>query len=240
MGLSNVTYLQEDGLALPLPDEGFAGAYFCYSLCQTGDIPRALSEAKRMLKPGGVLAVVLAPQGRGEARGELFVTDDVSSRPGLLYEVDSTDPLTGRRYAIYLDPGADLAQRVSETVLQEDRDPTIQPTDVLDEITAGRLGAIDHVDYYCVPGVDPAGLWHLLQGFGLQEITFWALPSEVQFAKALQEGGLLQKLNPEDHATCLRALVQAAARSRMPISDVATARKPQMTKKAHPRHSQAD
>lgn len=47
--------LQGDYLNAPFPDESFDGILSQCSFFMSGDVPRALREAYRMLKPGGIL-----------------------------------------------------------------------------------------------------------------------------------------------------------------------------------------
>ena len=56
--LSPISWQQGDALALPHPDASFDGATIGYGLRNVSDIPRALAELRRVLKPGGKAAVV--------------------------------------------------------------------------------------------------------------------------------------------------------------------------------------
>ena len=56
--LSPISWQQGDTLALPHPDASFDGATIGYGLRNVSDIPRALAELRRVLKPGGKAAVV--------------------------------------------------------------------------------------------------------------------------------------------------------------------------------------
>lgn len=49
----NVTLTQGDALALPYPDHHFDGAIISFGLRNVTDIPRALAEMHRVIKPGG-------------------------------------------------------------------------------------------------------------------------------------------------------------------------------------------
>lgn len=57
--------VQGDALALPFPDRSFTAAMANRMLNQTGDIARALSEAARVLKSGGLFFVVTADSEQG-------------------------------------------------------------------------------------------------------------------------------------------------------------------------------
>lgn len=50
---TSVTYLELDGQNLPLDDESVDGALSTFCLCTIADIHRALSELRRVLRPGG-------------------------------------------------------------------------------------------------------------------------------------------------------------------------------------------
>ncbi len=56
-GLSNVTATQGDARTLPYPDASFDGAYLITVLGEIPDQRRALTELRRVLKPGGRLVV---------------------------------------------------------------------------------------------------------------------------------------------------------------------------------------
>ena len=56
--LSPIVWQQGDALALPHPDGAFDGATIGYGLRNVSDVPLALSELCRVLKPGGKAAVL--------------------------------------------------------------------------------------------------------------------------------------------------------------------------------------
>ena len=56
--LSPISWVQGDALNLPYPDESFDAATIGYGLRNVADIPKALSELARVLKPGCSAAVV--------------------------------------------------------------------------------------------------------------------------------------------------------------------------------------
>ena len=56
--LSPISWVQGDALDLPYPEASFDGATIGYGLRNVADIPKALSELARVLKPGGKAAVV--------------------------------------------------------------------------------------------------------------------------------------------------------------------------------------
>ncbi len=51
-GFSNIHFTQGDALSLPYPDHAFDGAIISFGLRNVTDIPRALAEMHRVLKPG--------------------------------------------------------------------------------------------------------------------------------------------------------------------------------------------
>jgi SAM-dependent methyltransferase len=53
---TNARFLQQDAVALDLPDAGFAGAVSCIVLNFLKDAPKALAEMRRVTRPGGVIA----------------------------------------------------------------------------------------------------------------------------------------------------------------------------------------
>ncbi|MDB6095653.1 MAG: bifunctional demethylmenaquinone methyltransferase/2-methoxy-6-polyprenyl,4-benzoquinol methylase [Verrucomicrobia bacterium] len=53
-----VTFRKGDGLALPLPNEGFDAVTISFGLRNMADRPQALSEMRRVLRPGGHLFVL--------------------------------------------------------------------------------------------------------------------------------------------------------------------------------------
>lgn len=54
----NVSFQQGDALNLPLPDASFDAVTIAFGLRNMEDIPRALSEIRRVLRPGGRLFVL--------------------------------------------------------------------------------------------------------------------------------------------------------------------------------------
>jgi demethylmenaquinone methyltransferase/2-methoxy-6-polyprenyl-1,4-benzoquinol methylase len=56
-GAATVALVLGDALRLPFPDGTFDGATVSFGLRNVTDIPRALAEARRVLRPGGRLAV---------------------------------------------------------------------------------------------------------------------------------------------------------------------------------------
>jgi SAM-dependent methyltransferase len=57
-GISNATAVQGDFHHLPWPDECFDHAYSIEVFCYVLDMPRALSEVARVLRPGGTLTLI--------------------------------------------------------------------------------------------------------------------------------------------------------------------------------------
>ncbi len=56
-GAAPITWVRADALALPFPDASFDGATIAFGLRNVADIPQALREIKRVLRPGARLAV---------------------------------------------------------------------------------------------------------------------------------------------------------------------------------------
>lgn len=53
-----ITWMEGDALDLPLPDNHFDAATMGYGLRNVGNIPRALEELQRVLKPGAIAAIL--------------------------------------------------------------------------------------------------------------------------------------------------------------------------------------
>lgn len=209
IGLNNVTFLQESALALPFPDNSFDGACFCTSLESTGDARRALLEARRVVERGGVIAIQLAPLFPGE-KVQLYVTDDGQGNPVVGYIVVTTNPMTGRRYQMYLKPESRIGQQVRSSILNQEGDPKIIASEILEELKHSQFDMIQHVEYYCVRRFSPQQLRVLLLDLGLKDIIFWAPPSGSEFAKTLREEGLLQRMTNDQLFPYLRALVRSS------------------------------
>ncbi len=65
---STIHWLEGDLLALPFPDDGFDAATVGFGVRNVADLERALGELRRVLRPGGRLAVLEITQPRGVAR----------------------------------------------------------------------------------------------------------------------------------------------------------------------------
>jgi len=57
-GFPNIVFQQGDGLALPIEDNSFGAVTISFGLRNMGDRAKALSEMRRILKPGGRLFVL--------------------------------------------------------------------------------------------------------------------------------------------------------------------------------------
>ncbi len=53
-----ITWIEGDALSLPFEDNGFDAITMSYGLRNVGDIPQALSELRRVLKPGAIAAIL--------------------------------------------------------------------------------------------------------------------------------------------------------------------------------------
>jgi ubiquinone/menaquinone biosynthesis C-methylase UbiE len=205
MELGNVALHQESALDLPFDDGSFDGVSFCYSLESTGDIHTALHEACRVLKPGGVMAIALAPI-RPREQTESAITADGTSRPVLTHWVMTEDPITERRYRVYLAPGTK---------------PNAQ--DIRGILATGRA-SIQSIEYFCVDGISPQQMRLVLREFGFEQIVFWQLPSARAFAETLKDESMLGNHDASYQRACVRALARSGA-THDPRSDYISARK---------------
>ena len=65
---STIEWLEGDLLALPFPDGGFDAATVGFGVRNVADLERALAELRRVLRPGGRLAILEITQPRGLLR----------------------------------------------------------------------------------------------------------------------------------------------------------------------------
>jgi ubiquinone/menaquinone biosynthesis C-methylase UbiE len=56
--LATIRWIQGDALQLPFPDASFDAATMGYGLRNVADIPKALAELKRVLRPGATVAIL--------------------------------------------------------------------------------------------------------------------------------------------------------------------------------------
>ncbi len=96
-GLPVPQFRQGDLQALPFPDSSFDHAFVCFVLEHLRDPARALSELRRVLRPGGSLTVV-----EGDHGSTLFHPDDPAARAVIrcqvaLQRAAGGDPDIGRR-----------------------------------------------------------------------------------------------------------------------------------------------
>jgi hypothetical protein len=171
-----------------------------------------LLEAKRVVKHGGVIAIMRTPIRPIEVC-ELCVTDDEQANPVVVYTVRTADPIAGRRFHIYLKPESRIAQKVRNTILNQEFPPTITTSEILELFKKSQFDMVKQVDYFCVYCFNSQQLRTLLLDVGFKEIEFWELPSATKFARALQDEGLLKELRNEQFIPYLRALVRSCSRT---------------------------
>jgi SAM-dependent methyltransferase len=109
-GLGNVETRQGDFHALPWDDAHFDAAYSIEAFCYARDLPRALAEAARVLRPGGTLSLydgyLTRPATAMEADESLAVR--LASKGMALDSLHVTDELLAQAAAA----GLDLERRV--------------------------------------------------------------------------------------------------------------------------------
>ena len=96
-GLPSPQFRQGDLQALPFPDASFDHAFVCFVLEHLRDPATALSELRRVLRPGGRLTVI-----EGDHGSALFHPDDPAARAAVrcqaaLQRAAGGDPDIGRR-----------------------------------------------------------------------------------------------------------------------------------------------
>ena len=96
-GLANVRFETADILRLPFPDATFDAVFVCFVLEHLADPPGALAELKRVLRPGGTIAVI-----EGDHGSAYFHPDSGFARKAIQCLVDlqqegGGDALIGRR-----------------------------------------------------------------------------------------------------------------------------------------------
>ncbi len=95
--ISNVSFHRASILGMPFPDECFDHVFICFVLEHLDDPPQALSEIKRVLKPGGSITLIEGDHGscfwHPETKASLKVWDAMIKAQKTL----GHDPLIGRR-----------------------------------------------------------------------------------------------------------------------------------------------
>lgn len=66
-----VVLVEGDAAALPFPDESFDTVVATFALCSVGDVERSLSEARRVLRPGGTIRLLEHARSRNRTIGAL-------------------------------------------------------------------------------------------------------------------------------------------------------------------------
>jgi hypothetical protein len=138
---------------------------------------------------------------------ELSVTDDEQNSPVVSYSASSGDPVIWRRYRIHLKPESRVGQEIRNTILNLDTPPTITRDAVLEHLRDSQPNIIEHVDYTYGYILD---FRKVLLDAGFKDVTFWVLPSATEFARALQDDGLLQGLTNDQLVPYLKALVRSS------------------------------
>lgn len=110
LGIGNVEFLEADAVAMPFENESFGGVAAASSIEQTSDPDRALVEVLRVLRPGGVLAMIFEDYDAyfAESDGDEEIglggwLDDAESSL-LHYQVRTKSPPRERHYGLLLDP----------------------------------------------------------------------------------------------------------------------------------------
>jgi ubiquinone/menaquinone biosynthesis C-methylase UbiE len=218
LGLSNATFEVGRADELRFPDASFDGICLMASLGYPQCDPcRALEEAARVLRPGGVAAF------------GTFLELGASAEPeeetwnGAAWFVDTGPPTLhcwagsegrSRRYLVHYDSDsrqgqALLAAREADGKEQEDMQERL-----VEEIACGQTGAISAVHFTGEGGgpvsSDPQAFCQALTQAGFEDITSWEMPSGKDFAEALAEEGLLERLRQEDLVALLSCLARCA------------------------------
>lgn len=128
-GLTNIVPRQGDAQKLPYPDRTFDAAYLIGVLGEIPDPVVALSELKRVLKPGGRLVIseilidpdfISLPALQDKARGAGFVVER-SAGPGFAYSA-VLRPAASKQFVAAASPGSLLDAKCSAVLrIEEDR-----------------------------------------------------------------------------------------------------------------------
>lgn len=221
LGLSNAAFEVGRADELRFPDASFDGVCFMASLGYPQCDPcRALEEAARVLRPGGVAAF------------GTFLELGASAEPeeqtwgGAAWFVDTGPPALhcwagsegrSRRYLVHYDSDSRQGQALLAAREADGDDQQEVSERLVEEIASGQTTAITAVHFTGEGGgpvsSDPQAFCQALTQAGFRDITSWEMPSGKDFAEALAEEGLLERLRQEDLMPYLRGLARSAPRA---------------------------
>lgn len=230
LGVSNCRFDVADIRSLPFPDECFDGVCFSGNVLTYGSYqPQALSEICRVLKPGRVFALEQWPLDPTRHPTRVKVAWFIDGGPPIVHCNASTG-LYSRSLFVHLKPDspeggrlADAATRMNG-LLSDDQRQVCE--EILSEIEAGESECVEKVLY---GGEDRSiaadELPAMLHAAGFDGFESWALRNPSAFAKSLRHDGVLSRLQQEDLAPFLRALVASSPTSTKWDHDKVTCRK---------------
>ena len=216
MGLASVRFEVGHIEALPFPDQSYDGVCFGGNVFTYQSDPRVmLRELCRVLASGGPFAFEQWPVDPATPPWEKILWFIDAGAPILHYGAGSG--LFSRAYLIHLRPDSGPGKRLAQMATRMSGELSAEQQRACEEIMQQiEHGALDVVEKALCSGEDRSlaaeEFPSLLRDAGFAEVTSWALPDALTFARALQQDGVLARLRAEDLLPCLRALVASAAK----------------------------
>lgn len=212
--LDNVSFELGQIENLRFADQSFDGVCFGGNVfTYRSDSEEMLNEISRVLKQDSVFAFEQSPGEPAEPPWERIGWFIDGGPPILHYAAGSG--LYSRAYFIYVGPQSELGKRlvhlgrhIAGELSTEQREAC---EEIKQSIEGGNLGIIGKAIYdgenRSLAAEEFVGM---LEDCGFVDVTSWALPDAVAFAKSLRRNGVLSRLLPDDLVPSLRALVESA------------------------------
>lgn len=213
-GLTNIQLDAVDMRNLPYSDQSFDGACFGGNALTYGSAqPRILSEIHRVLKPGGVFVFEQSPGDPASPAG-IRVSWFIDGGLPLAHFVASSGCLS-REILVFIEPGSKQGQSLSDAATRMSGELSEEQRLICDairqDIENGRLDFVVRAIYDDENHTPSAEEFpRMLAAAGFEDFLSWALPNAAEFARELQDQGVLDRLRQEDLVPIMRALIRSA------------------------------
>ena len=229
IGLSNVRFEAMDIRSLSFPDESFDGVCFGGNALTYGsDQPRILRELHRVLKPGGVFVFEQRPVDPDEPAGAR-VSWFIDGGPPIAHYVAHKGGFS-REVFVFIRSHTEQGKRLIDAATRMSGELTDEQRriceDIRRDIESGQTDIVERAIYDDENHSPSAEEFpRMLKEAGFADFRSWGLPGALEFARELQEQGILGRLRQEDLIPFMHVLIRSAPRYEKWIHEQCTCRK---------------